>query len=176
MHLEPRLFAHMSSRHSMYLSTHDFTSIHSNVLPVLKVDRFSCVDYDMHKIPTAQGWPSQRLVTKCLMRSSCGFASFGRGQVRVKVRLFSHRLWIWWHFSQFQHCLIPKAHYCYWLVMVTPVAVSNNCFLWFRPLDMCAILATGIDHSQPESILVACDLFPLNIDSMWDTKCTKHLS
>lgn len=126
----------------------------------------------MHKIPTIQGWPSQRLVTKCPTQSSYGFVLLGRDRARVKVRLFSHRLWILWHFSQFQHCLISTVHYYYWLAMVSPVAVSNNYFLWFRPLDMCAVRATGIDHNQPESILVACDRFPLNIDSMWDTKCT----
>lgn len=130
----------------------------------------------MHKTPTTQGWPSQRLVTKCPTQSSYGFVSFGRDRARVKVRLFSHRLWILWHFSQFQHCSIPTAHYYYWLVMVTPVAVSNSYSLWFRPLDMCVIRATGFDHSLAESILVACGPFPLNSDSVWDTKCTTHLS
>lgn len=172
---------YFSLRHSMCISINKFMSgpnfflngwNSSFFLPVLIVDHFSCVDYDMHKTPTWQDWPSQRLVTKCLEQSSCGFVLFVRDWC-VQVRIFSHQLWILWHFSLFLHCSKSTVHYYYWLVMVSPVAVMNNYFLWFRLLDIRPIHAIVIVHNQLGSILVVCGLFPLNIDSMWDTKCTE---
>lgn len=129
------------------------------------------MDYDTHRIPTSQGWPSRQLVTKCLAQSSYDFVLLDRDRC-AKARLFSHRLWIWWHFSRFLCCSTAIDRYYYWLVMVSPVAVTNNYSLWFRLLGMWLSHAIVIVHSQPESILVACDPCPLNNDSMWDTKCT----
>lgn len=151
---------------------HDHVRVILFVLPVSIVDHFSCVDSDTHRIPTSQGWPSRQLVTKCLAKSSYDFVSLDRDRCE-KARPSSHQPWIWWHFSRFLHRSKSTVRYCYWLVMVSPVVDTNNYFLSFRLLDMCAIHAIGIAHNQLESILVAYDPCPLNIDSTWDTKCTK---